>query len=335
MRLYQRTKKISRDIGVHGHIRALYLANLNVRACKNKKDDLMMLKVEKIDKTYGKKRVLNGITFVAGQQVIGILGPNGAGKTTLLRIIAGITSSSGGKIIFENKDGKPIPDKHIRIGYLPQDFGLIRSYTLYEHMEYFACIKGMEKEKWKDNINCMLDMVHLSDKKDQKCGKLSGGMVRRAGIAQAFLGDPSIILLDEPATGLDLEERIRFQNLVNGFRNKCTMIISTHILDDVAKTCDNLLVANNGEVLYYGAAAGLIEMAEGRIYAMTEREAAHWQEYGINMKNYCKEEKNMVRFLYLKEGSYDNTKAEKVEPEVEDGYMYLLKKSEMKNEIAQ
>ncbi len=256
-----------------------------------------MLKVKKIEKNFGKKRVLNGITFAADRQVIGILGPNGAGKTTLLKIIAGITGSSGGEVIFEDNEGKQIPNKQIRIGYLPQNFGLIRNYTLYEHMEYFSCIKGVEKEKWKNNINYILDMVHLSDMKDVKCGKLSGGMVRRAGIVQAFLGNPYIILLDEPTTGLDPEERIRFQKLVNYFRNQCTIIISTHILDDAAKTCDELLVANNGDILYYGKTVGLKEMAKGR--------------------------------------TYDNTKADKAEPQVEDGYMYLLKKSEMKNGIAQ
>ncbi len=294
-----------------------------------------MLKVNIIEKRFGKKRVLNGITFTAARQVTGILGPNGAGKTTLLRIIAGITSRSGGEIIFEDSEGKQIPDKQIRIGYLPQNFGLIRNYTLFEHMEYFACIQGIEKEMWDETINCMLDMVHLSGMKDVRCGKLSGGMVRRAGIAQAFLGSPDIILLDEPATGLDPEERIRFQNLVNAFRNKCTIIISTHILDDVEQLCDELLVADNGDILYSGKAVGLIEKAEGRTYVMTQREADHWQEHGINMKYYCKEQKNMVRFLYLRDGSYENAKAEKVEPQVEDGYMYLLKKSEFNHENAQ
>lgn len=294
-----------------------------------------MLKVKQIEKKFGKKRVLNGITFTALQHVTGIIGPNGAGKTTLLRMIAGITNCSGGEIAFENSEGEQIANKQIRIGYLPQDFGLIRNYTLCEHMEYFACIMGMEKEKWKENIDHVLDMVHLNDQKDVKCGKLSGGMVRRAGIAQAFLGSPDIILLDEPATGLDPEERIRFQNLVNAFRNKCTIIISTHILDDVEQLCDELLVADNGDILYSGKAVGLIEKAEGRTYVMTQREADHWQEHGINMKYYCKEQKNMVRFLYLRDGSYENAKAEKVEPQVEDGYMYLLKKSEFNHENAQ
>ena len=291
-----------------------------------------MLKVKQIEKKFGKKRVLNGITFTALQHVTGIIGPNGAGKTTLLRMIAGITNCSGGEIAFENSEGEQIANKQIRIGYLPQDFGLIRNYTLCEHMEYFACIMGMEKEKWKENIDHVLDMVHLNDQKDVKCGKLSGGMVRRAGIAQAFLGSPDIILLDEPATGLDPEERIRFQNLVNCFMNQCIIIISTHILDDVANTCDELLVMDNGNILYSGKTVGLTEMARGRTYVMTEREAAHWQEHGISLKKYYEEQKSMVRFLYLGEGYYDNMKAELAEPQVEDGYMYLLKKSRIEHE---
>lgn len=306
-----------------------------------------MLKIKNLKKKYGKKWVLNGITWKTNERVIGVLGPNGAGKTTLLKIVVGLLKSTEGEIVFENCLGERVKLEKVRIGYLPQHFGLIKNYTLYEHMEYFACLKGMEKEEWEKQIDTILDMVHLGDMKDTKCGKLSGGMIRRAGIAQAFLGNPDIVLLDEPTTGLDPEERIRFQNLISHFGRKCIIIISTHILDDVARICRELLVMDKGEILYHGETAGLISLADNRVFVMTETESRHWQEYGINIKtlsnstsveetNVCEspaanlldeETDNMVRFLYLGDGVYDNAKAEKVNAQIEDGYMYLLKKS--------
>lgn len=224
-----------------------------------------MLEIKNLKKTYGKKHVLNGITFKTDQQVIGILGPNGAGKTTLLKIIAGLIKSTDGELVYENRFGAKIMSEKIKIGYLPQNFGLIKSYTLYEHMEYFACMKGMDKKEWTKSIHDILEMVHLEEMKDVKCGKLSGGMVRRVGIAQALLGNPDIVLLDEPTTGLDPEERIRFQNLIHHFGKTCIILISTHILDDAAKICDELLIIDQGNVLYYGTAAELVVLAKKHV----------------------------------------------------------------------
>lgn len=327
----------------------------------------MRLEINNLKKNYGKKCVLDGITFKTDEQVIGLLGPNGAGKTTLLKILAGLLPCTAGEILFEKNSGKRVKPEKVRIGYLPQHFGLIKNYTLYEHMEYFACIKGMKKAEWGKEIDHILDMVHLGEMKHTKCGKLSGGMVRRAGIAQAFLGNPDIVLLDEPTTGLDPEERIRFQNLVSHFGRKCIVLVSTHILDDVARICNELLVMDKGNLLYRGKTSGLISLANDRVFVMTETESRHWQEYGINLKTsatgadfeedgvgkypggytlsqsadfeednvrkypggdtFGGESDNMVRFLYLRDGVYENDKAKKVNAQIEDGYMYLLKKS--------
>lgn len=234
-------------------------------------------------------------------------------------------------------------------------------------MEYFACIKGMKKAEWGKEIDYILDMVLLGEMKHTKCGKLFGGMVQRAGIAQAFLGNPDIVLLDEPTTGLDPEERIRFQNLVSHFARKCIVLVSTHILDDVARICNELLVMDKGNLLYRGKTSGLISLANDRVFVMTETESRHWQEYGINFKTLATgadfevdgvgkypggytlsestdfeednigkypdgdtfggESDNMVRFLYLRDGVYENDKAKKVNAQIEDRYMYLLKKS--------
>ena len=292
-----------------------------------------MLKIKDLHKNYGKKCVLNGITFDTEHQVIGLLGPNGAGKTTLIKIIVGILKNTSGEVLYKDQMGQCNTLENVRIGYLPQSFGLIKNYTLYEHLEYFACIRGMKKEEWGEEIDHILEMVHLEEMKNVKCGKLSGGMIRRAGIAQAFLGNPDIVLLDEPTTGLDPEERIRFQNLISYYSKKCIIIISTHILDDVSRVCEELLVMDKGSLLYHGETSGLLSLARDRVFVMTEEESHHWQDYGINIKTLCGEKDNMVRFLYLQDDSYVNPKAKKADSQIEDGYMYLLKKSRGQNEL--
>lgn len=286
-----------------------------------------MLKIKDLYKNYGKKCVLNGVTLETEHQVLGVLGPNGAGKTTLMKIIAGLLKSTNGEVLYEDNAGECKTLEKVKIGYLPQTFGLIKNYTLYEHLEYFACIRGMKKEEWEKEIDQILDMVHLGEMKNVKCGKLSGGMIRRAGIAQAFLGNPDIVLLDEPTTGLDPEERIRFHNLITYFEKKCNIIISTHILSDITRVCEELLVIDKGSLLYHGETSGLLSLVDKRVFVMTETESQHWQEYGINISAFCGETDNMVRFLYMNDGVYENPKAKKVNAQIEDGYMYLLKKS--------
>lgn len=286
-----------------------------------------MLKIKDLHKNYGKKCVLNGITLETKYPVIGVVGPNGAGKTTLMKIIAGLLKSTDGEVLYESNVGECKTLEKVKIGYLPQSFGMMKNYTLYEHLEYFACIRGMKKEEWEKEIDQMLDMVHLKEMKNEKCGKLSGGMIRRAGIAQAFLDVPDIVLLDEPTTGLDPEERIRFQDLITYFEKKCIIIISTHILSDIARVCEELLVMEKGSLLYHGETSGLISLVADRVFEMTETESQHWQEYGININTFCGEADDMVRFLYMKNGGYENPKAKKVNAQIEDGYMYLLKKS--------
>lgn len=286
-----------------------------------------MLKIKDLHKNYGKKCVLNDVTLETEHQVIGVLGPNGAGKTSLMKIIAGILKSTDGEVLYVDNAGKCKTLEKVKIGYLPQTFGLMKNYTLYEHLEYFACIRGMKKEEWEKEIDQILDMVHLGEMKNVKCGKLSGGMIRRAGIAQAFLGIPDIVLLDEPTTGLDPEERIRFHNLITYFGKKCNIIISTHILSDITRVCEELIVMDKGSLLYHGETSGLLSLADKRVFVMTETESQHWQEYGINISTFCGETDNMVRFLYMKDGVCENLKAKKVNAQIEDGYMYLLKKS--------
>lgn len=211
-----------------------------------------MIEVENLKKTFRKKVVLNEIGFKTQGRIVGLLGPNGSGKTTLLRILAGIIKRYDGNIIFKDLSGNTINPKECKIGYLPQNFGMIKNYTLYEHLKYFACMKNIPHCDWEENIQEVLTSGHLGNVQNVKCGKLSGGMIRRAGIAQALLGMPDVILLDEPTVGLDPEERIRFQNTINNYKQKSTILVSTHILDDVEEICDEIIVLNKGKILYCG-----------------------------------------------------------------------------------
>ena len=285
-----------------------------------------MIEVENLKKTFRKKVVLNEIGFKTQGRIVGLLGPNGSGKTTLLRILAGIIKRYDGNIIFKDLSGNTINPKECKIGYLPQNFGMIKNYTLYEHLKYFACMKNIPHCDWEENIQEVLTSGHLGNVQNVKCGKLSGGMIRRAGIAQALLGMPDVILLDEPTVGLDPEERIRFQNTINNYKQKSTILVSTHILDDVEEICDEIIVLNKGKILYCGETNALAMLAKNRVFTMSKQESMHWQEYGINVKNYYENDTEKVRFLFLRDGEYNNPKAREEIANVEDGYMYLLKK---------
>lgn len=228
-----------------------------------------MVEVKNLTKQYKGKCVLDHVSFSLRNQTVGLLGPNGAGKTTLMRILVGIEKQSGGEILYKNKNKETHTSRQCRIGYVPQSFGLIKNYTLYEHMQYFLCLKGVNRKYWEKEIRKVLGLVHLENEAKTKCRKLSGGMVRRAGIAQALLGKPELLLFDEPTVGLDPEERMRFHDIVKELEGSCPVMISTHIIEDVNKTCDDVIVMKEGEILYHGNAHRLqLQDMDGYLYLL-------------------------------------------------------------------
>lgn len=190
-------------------------------------------------KKLGKKEVniLNDITLNLKSGIYGILGPNGAGKTTLLRCLAGVYKVENGMIHF---------DEERRIGYLPQDFGMLSNLTVYENLEYFSVLKKLEQNHIDEHIMWCLEQVHLVAEKDKKCRKLSGGMLRRLGIAQAILGNPEVILLDEPAASLDPEERVNLREVLKELGKHSILLVSTHIVEDAQSLCDKIIIMNKG-----------------------------------------------------------------------------------------
>lgn len=209
-----------------------------------------MIEVRNLTKKFWKKEVLHDVSMKLDKGVYGLLGENGAGKTTLLRCLAGLYRINKGQILCNEADIRTIKNYPETIGYLPQKFEGISELTVSECLSYFAYLKNMKgKEKIDMEIDKVLDMVNLSENKNKKIKNLSGGMLRRVGIAQAVLKEPEMLLMDEPTVGLDPEERIRFKNMIGNYDKKRIVIVSTHIVEDIEAICDKIIVMHKGNVL--------------------------------------------------------------------------------------
>ena len=212
-----------------------------------------MLKLENVGMSFGKKQILKDITVSFENKTYALLGPNGSGKTTLIRSIAGLYPFSG-KI---EKNGLSASENRNEFladfGYLPQSFGCVPYFSVREALELFCVMKNIPKSDFADEISRCLEKVGLSGEVEKKISKLSGGMLRRVGIAQALLGSPSVLLLDEPTAGLDPEERIRFSKIVADADGACTTVISTHIISDVKDCCDEVIILLDGEIVFIGS----------------------------------------------------------------------------------
>lgn len=212
----------------------------------------MALEIKNISKTYNKeKKALSDITLSIQKGMFGLLGQNGAGKSTLMRTIATLQDPDSGDIFFDNIDVLKQPEEMRKIlGYLPQDFGVYENVTAYDMLKHIAKMKGLsDGAKRKQAVDGLLNRVNLYDVKDRKLSNYSGGMKQRFGIAQALLGNPQIIIVDEPTAGLDPMERNRFYNLLSDIGENTVVILSTHIVEDVSTLCNDMAIIGNGKVL--------------------------------------------------------------------------------------
>lgn len=209
----------------------------------------MKLEIKNISKRYRKKTVLSDVNQSFERGIYGLLGPNGAGKTTLLNIIATVLPPSKGEVFCDGKNVYDIVQEyHSAVGYLPQKMGFYSHFTGYDFMKYIYHLKG-GKAGDTEQIDELLKRVNLYSVKDNRISTYSGGMKQRLGIAQAFLGKPSVLLLDEPTVGLDLEERAEFKNMVRQTGENSIVLLSTHIVSDIEEIADYILVMNEGKVL--------------------------------------------------------------------------------------
>ncbi|MBL7110485.1 MAG: ABC transporter ATP-binding protein [Bacteroidales bacterium] len=230
----------------------------------------MEIKISNLSKIYsGGNKALNNINLTIREGMFGLLGPNGAGKSTLMRILVTIMQATSGEVLINGKDiNKQRKELRKMLGYLPQDFRFFARLRSWEFLDYAARLAGMTSKKERsEQVEKMLQDVGLYHVRNRMANKLSGGMKRRLGIAQALISSPSIIIVDEPTTGLDPEERIRFRNLLSDLSHTETIIIlSTHIVGDISSTCNQMALLNEGELVYDGPPEVLVANTKGYVW---------------------------------------------------------------------
>ena len=265
-------------------------------------------------KRFGATVALDGIDATFGPGVNGLLGPNGAGKTTLLRILATVLRPDDGSIDAFGVDPSSADGRlalRRRLGYLPQEPGFHRQFTAFEFVDYVAILKEWaDRRPRHDEVRRVLSLVGLDTVMHKRIRQLSGGMRRRVGIAQALIGRPELLVLDEPTAGLDPEQRLRFRELLGTEAAGSTVLLSTHQTDDVAALCQRVVVLLDGAVRYAGTPAGLAAMADGRVWLAAERDARAQLAWIAG--------DGRVRHI-----GDPPAGADLVEPTVEDGYLLL------------
>ena len=226
-----------------------------------------MLHLDGVSKKFrGGNFGVRDLSLSIGGGVLGLLGPNGAGKTTLMQMIATITRPTAGTIRFQDIDAVRNPDAIRRkLGYLPQDFGVYDNLTAIEFLSYFAALKGVHSRA---RINQMLEMVNLHNVGKRAVGGFSGGMKQRLGIAQALIGNPDLVIVDEPTAGLDPEERVRFRNVLADVGLGKLVILSTHIVSDVESVATHIAIMNAGSIIACATPEELMRDAEGSVWEL-------------------------------------------------------------------
>jgi ABC-2 type transport system ATP-binding protein len=286
-----------------------------------------MISISNLTKTYpGKVQALRGIDLEIGSGMFGLVGPNGAGKTTLMRIVSGLLIPTSGTVrVFDQDVTTPqgkMATKSV-LGYLPQELGLYPNLTAREFLDYIAILKGVtDRATRQKQVTEILQHVRLSDEADRQLKTYSGGMKRRVGIAQALLGDPKLLIVDEPTSGLDPEERVRLRNLLSAMAIRRTVILSTHIVEDISQSCSDLAVIAHGKVLFRGTPRDLIARARGHVWAINTN--GERPNGGLTIVSTLQLQ-DAMQYRVLGDTQEQGYTAAPVEPSLEDGYMWLMK----------
>ena len=286
----------------------------------------MKITVENLSKRYNKNVLaLNKVNLELNGGVLGLIGRNGAGKTTLMRILATAIKQTEGTVKFDDKDiFKHLKEYRAQLGYLPQTTNLMPTMNIYEFLDYMCVLKKITKKSERlDEIDRVVHIVGLEDEKKKRLGKYSGGMLRRAGIAQALLGSPALLIIDEPTTGLDPEERLYFLNLLSQISYTQTTLLSTHIIHDIESICENVCVLEKGNVMYSGSTADLTATVEGKVWQAqtTPQEAERLKSENLAVSVAYVAGKPIVR--YISEASVVDG-SELVSATLEDAYIHSL-----------
>lgn len=284
----------------------------------------MQLTLDRLTKQYGSRIALDRIDATFEPGIYGLLGANGAGKTTMMRLICDILKPTSGEVTFNGTNIRELGESYRTIiGYLPQDFGYYPNFTAMNFLLYMASLKGLNARYAKERSLELLETVNLSDAKDKKIKTFSGGMKQRLGIAQAFLNDPHILILDEPTAGLDPKERVKFRNLISSFAEKKIVILSTHIVTDVEYIADEILLIKSGTLLKKGAERAIIQEIAGKVWEcrVTRQEADQMANHFTISNSKTENGEAVLRIVS------DNRPCEtamSVSPCLEDLYLYYF-----------
>ncbi|MBA4321500.1 MAG: multidrug ABC transporter ATP-binding protein [Odoribacter sp.] len=287
----------------------------------------MKIEIKGLNKIYPNgNHALKDINLEFGTGMFGLLGPNGAGKSSLMRILVTLMKPTSGIVLVDGKDIQA-NRKELRsiLGYLPQDFRFFTSLKTWEFLDYSGSLAGLKNKKERiAEVDRLLDQVGLLEVRDRRANKLSGGMKRRLGIAQALIGNPRIIVVDEPTTGLDPDERIRFRNILSQLsQNNVTIILSTHIVSDISSTCQGMALLNRGDLVFSGSPENLVRHAEGHVFR-------------LNLTQYeyekAKEQYNVISTIPVDTGWEVQVVADEVpeynvvsiDPNIEHAYVYFM-----------
>lgn len=285
----------------------------------------MELQLDHVTKQFRDKRAVDDISLSITSGVWGLLGANGAGKTTLMRIIAGIMNPTSGEVLYEGVPVRTLGGQYREIfGYLPQEFGFCRNFTVTDYLEYVAALKGLSRQQSQRRISELLEQVSLGQVRRKKIARLSGGMKRRVGIAQALLNDPQVLVLDEPTGGLDPGERVRFRNLLSEFAQGRIVLISTHIVPDVEYIATSHAIIKGGKLLATGTTEELVQLAEGKVWnSRIPTRAVPEYERCLQIISLRNESDGSVSVRYLAEQPFDETSLPAA-PRLEDLYLWMF-----------
>ena len=276
----------------------------------------MKIVLKNITKKYKNKEVLSHLNFEFDNKIYAFIGHNGSGKSTLMRIITGLIEPTQGEVLFYQND-KIIDYKKVKFGYLSQEFNAFKEFTVHEQLEYFAIMKKINKKVYSNEIKKVLMEVNLWENKDVKCKNLSGGMIRRLGIAQTLLGSPDVIILDEPVVGLDPDERMRFMEIIKSIQLDIPIIFSTHIIDDISSLSPEIIFFKNGQIKFNGSSSQFIDIAKGKIYLCSRENLSKIKERIASIKI----SENTYRVIASNRLNYDFL--QDITPCMEDAYIYL------------
>lgn len=287
----------------------------------------MSIKIEDLTVTFRNKvTAIDHVDLEIPRGIFGLLGENGAGKTTLMRVLTTVLSPAGGTVTL---DGIPYSEENYekiqrKIGYLPQEIDLYPNLNIQECLEYMGDLSGVPRQECRERIEYYLDKTSLKEHRKKKIKQLSGGMRRRVGLVQALMNEPEFLIVDEPTTGLDPEERIRIRNLLVDFSENRTVLFSTHVVEDLAATCEQLAVMKKGKFLYAGSMKGLQQQAKGCIWLCRVKDEAAAREleknYHVSSKQYVE---NGLQVRLISKTPPRQVESFPCEATLEDAYIYI------------